>query len=53
MGLPYMLVSNSDTRVTSAFWTALHAVLGALLIFGSLHHHNTTSKVKWVNRAIT
>ena len=31
------------------FWTSLHRALGSTLIFGSLEHHNTTSKVEWVN----
>jgi hypothetical protein len=30
----------------------LHAALGASLIFGSQHHHNTTSKVERVNGVI-
>jgi len=49
VGLPDTLVSDRDTRFTSAFWTALHAALGSSLIFGSPHHHNTTSKVDRVN----
>ncbi len=51
-GLPDVLVSHRDTRFTSAFWTALHTALGASLIFGSQHHHNTTSKVERVNGVI-
>jgi hypothetical protein len=51
-GLPDVLVSDRDTRFTSAFWTGLHAALGASLIFGSPHHHNTTSKVERVNGVI-
>ena len=47
-----MLVSDRDTRFTSAFWTVLHAALGASLIFGSPHHHNTTTKVERVNGVI-
>ncbi len=43
VGLPDVLVSDRNTRFTSVFWTALHAALGASLIFGSPHHHNTTS----------
>ena len=45
--LPDVLVSESyrDTRFTSSFCTALHAALGASLIFSSLHHHYNTSKV--------
>ena len=35
VGLPDLLVSDRDTRFTSAFWTALHTALGASLIFGS------------------
>ena len=50
VGLPD--VSDSDTRFTSAFWTSLHEALGASLIFGSPHHHNTTSKVERVNGVI-
>jgi hypothetical protein len=46
VGLLDVLVSDSDTRFTSAFWTELHAALGASLIFGSLLHHNTTSNLK-------
>jgi hypothetical protein len=49
VGLPDVLVSDRDTRFTSAFWTDLHAALGALLVFGSPHLHNTTSKVERVN----
>ena len=41
VGLPEVFVSDRDTRFTSAFWTRLHAVLGALLVVGSPHHHNT------------
>ena len=52
VGLPDVLVSDRDTRFTSVFWTALHAALGASLIFGSPHHHNTTSKVERVNGVI-
>ena len=39
VGLPDVLVSDRDTRFTSAFWTGLHAALGVSLIFGSPHHH--------------
>ena len=52
VGLPDVLVSDRDTRFTSAFWTSLHAALGASLVFGSPHHHNTTSKVERVNGVI-
>jgi transposase InsO family protein len=52
VGLPDVLVSDRDTRFTSAFWTGLHAALGVSLIFGSPHHHNTTSKVERVNGVI-
>jgi hypothetical protein len=55
VGLPDTLVSDRDARFTSSFWTALHAALGASLIFGSPHHHddhNTTSKVERVNGVI-
>ena len=48
--LPYVLVC--DTRFTSAFWTSLHEALGASLIFGSPHQHNTTSNVERVNGVI-
>ena len=47
VGLPNVLVSDSDTLFTSAFWTSLHGALGASLIFGSPPH--TTSTVKRVN----
>ena len=54
VGLPDVLVSDRDTRFTSAFkfWTSLHEALGSSLIFGSPHHHNTTSKVERVNGVI-
>jgi hypothetical protein len=52
VGLPDVLVSDRDTRFTSAFWTDLHAALGASLVIGSPHHHNTTSKVERVNGVI-
>jgi hypothetical protein len=52
VGLPDVLVSDRDTRFTGTFWIALHATLGTLLIFGSPHHPNTTSKVERVNGVI-
>ena len=52
VGLPDVLVSDRDTRFTSAFWTGLHAALRAWLIYGSQHHHKTTSKVDRVNGVI-
>ena len=52
VGLPDVLVSDRDTRVTSAFWTGLHKGLGASLIFGLPNHHNTTRKVERVNGVI-
>jgi hypothetical protein len=48
VGLPDVPVSDRDTRFTSAFWTALHAALGASLARLE-HHHNTTSRVERVN----
>ena len=51
LGLP-AVVLDRDTRFTSEFWTGLNAALGALLIFGSPHHHNTTSKVELINGVI-
>ncbi len=45
VGLPDVLLSDRDTRFTSAFCAGLHAALGISLIFGSPHHH-TTSKVE-------
>ena len=52
VGLPDVLVSDRETRFTSAFWTGLNAALGASLIYGSPYHHNTTSKVERVNGVI-
>jgi hypothetical protein len=52
VGLPDVLVSDRDTRFTTAFWNDLHAALGASLVFGSLYHHNNTSKVERVNGVI-
>ena len=52
VGLPDVLVSDRETCFTSAFWVGLHEAPGASLIFGSQHHHNTTSKVERVNSVI-
>ncbi len=54
VGLPDVLVSDRDrdTRFTSVFWTDLHTALGASLVFGSQHHHNTMSKVDRLNGVI-
>ena len=35
VGLPDLLVSDRDSRFTRAFWTGLHAALGASLIYRS------------------
>jgi hypothetical protein len=53
VGLPNTIVSDRNTRFTTSLRTALHAALGTYLIFGSLHHHNTTSNVECVNGVIT
>jgi hypothetical protein len=50
--VPTVKTATAETRFTSAFWTALHAALGASLIFGSPHHHNTASKAERVNGVI-
>jgi hypothetical protein len=47
VGLPEVLVSDRDMRFTSAFWTGLHAALGASLIFGSPHHNMTTGRTSY------
>ncbi len=52
VGLPDVLVSDRDTRFTSAFWTGLHAALGSSLVFGSPHHYHTTGKVERINGVI-
>ena len=39
-------------RFTADLWTSLHRALGSILIFGSSHHHDTTSKVERVNGVI-
>ena len=52
VGLPYTIVSNRDCQFTAEFWTSLHSTLGFTLSFGSQEHHNTTSKVKWINSVI-
>ena len=52
VGLHDVLVSDRDTRFTSAFWTSLHEALGESLIFGSPHNHSTTCKVERVNGVI-
>ncbi len=44
VGLPDTIISDSYARFTSSSWTAVHASL----IFGSQHHHNTTSKVEHI-----
>ncbi len=52
VGLPDVLVSDRDTRFTSAFWTGLHAALGSSLVFGLPYYHNTTDKVERINGVI-
>ena len=49
VGLPDCIVSNSDTRFVVELWTALHETLSTRLVFGTLHHHQTTSKVEREN----
>ena len=52
VGLPDALVSDRDTRFTGAFGAGLHEALSVSPIFGSPHHHHTTSKVELVNGVI-
>ena len=42
--LPGVLVSDRDTRFTSAFWTGLHAPLVVSLIFDSPHHNKPQAR---------
>ena len=46
--ITHVLVSDRDTRFTSARRTYLHAALGASLVVWSPHHHHTASKVAWL-----
>ena len=52
LGLPDCIVSDRDTRFVADFWTSLHEALGTRLIFGTPHHHRTTSKVERVNGVV-
>ena len=52
LGLLDCIISDSNTRFIANFWTSLHEALGTLLIFGTPHHHHTTSKIERVNRVV-
>ena len=47
-----MLVSDRDTRFTSALWTGPARGAGCVAHLRLPHHHNTTSKVERVNGVI-
>ena len=49
VGLLDCIVSNHDTRFVDELWTVLSETLGTSLVFGTPHHHQTTSKVELVS----
>jgi hypothetical protein len=51
-GLPKLIVSDRDTRITSEFWTTLFKSLGSKLNLSSAHHPQTDGQTENVHRTI-
>jgi hypothetical protein len=51
-GLPSSIVSDRDSKFTSAWWRELHRVLGAKLLMSTSFHPQTDGTVERMNRSI-
>jgi AraC-like DNA-binding protein len=51
-GLPQLIVSDRDTRITSEFWTTLFQSLGSKLNLSSAHHPQTDGQTENAHRTI-
>jgi transposase InsO family protein len=49
-GIPKKIISDSDSRFTSRFWTSLQSALGTQLNSGTTYHPETNGKTKRVNQ---
>ena len=51
-GFPTSILSDRDTRFTSAFWKGIHEILNIKLIFATAFHQNTNGQVESTNKTI-
>ena len=51
-GLPKLIVSDRDPKLTSKFWTELFRMLGTKLAMSSAYHPQTDRQIEIVNKFI-
>ena len=51
-GLPHVIVSDRDPRITSSFWQTLFAALGSKLNMSTAHHPQTDGQSEITHRSI-
>ncbi len=51
-GIPQVLISDRDSKFTSAFWTELQKLLGTSLAMSTSHRPQTDGQTEIVNRAM-
>jgi transposase InsO family protein len=51
-GLPKVLLSDRDSKFTSAFWGRLFELLGTGLRFSASYHHQTNGQAEQVNKTM-
>jgi len=51
-GLPHVIVSDRDPRITSAFWQTLFSALGSKLNISTAHHPQTDGQSEITHRSI-
>ncbi|KAH9301685.1 hypothetical protein KI387_013268, partial [Taxus chinensis] len=49
-GIPELIISDRDLRMTSRFWQTLKAALGTKLNFSSAYHPETDGQTERVNQ---
>src|SRR5277367_6313961 len=51
-GMPKVIVSERDSKLTSHFWSTLFLLMGTKLAMSTAFHPQTNSQTEWMNRTL-